>query len=122
MTVQGAAMSDPQRPRQTIELVDGRWTLPVLALLADGGRRYQDLDDALDGVSHKVLTATLRRAERDGLITRHVDPGRVDTATLYQLTDLGRSLDQPLAALSRWAENNWPQVEAARRAWNRRNK
>ena len=122
VTVQGAAMSDPQRPRQTIELVDGRWTLPVLALLADGGRRYQDLDDALDGVSHKVLTATLRRAERDGLITRHVDPGRVDTATLYQLTDLGRSLDQPLAALSRWAENNWPQVEAARRAWNRRNK
>jgi HxlR-like helix-turn-helix len=48
--------------------------------------RYQELDEAPDGVSHKVLTDTLRRAERDGLVGRHLDPGRVDTATLYQLT------------------------------------
>jgi DNA-binding HxlR family transcriptional regulator len=86
----------------------------------DGGLRYQDLDDALDGVSHKVLTDTLRRAERDGLIVRHLDPGRVETATLYRLTDLGRSLDEPLVVLERWAEMNWQQVEAARRRWSRR--
>jgi DNA-binding PadR family transcriptional regulator len=43
----------------------------------------------VDGISYKVLTDTLRRAERDGLITRHLDPGRVETATLYKLTDLG---------------------------------
>jgi DNA-binding HxlR family transcriptional regulator len=106
--------------QRMIALVDGRWTLPMLAELVDGGRRYQELDDALDGVSHKVLTDTLRRAERDGLIARHLDPGRVDTATLYQLTDLGRSLNDPLAALSSWAEHNWPLVEEARRRWSRR--
>jgi hypothetical protein len=50
------------------------------------------------------LTDTLGRAERDGLITRHLDAERVDTATLYELTDLGRSLDEPLAALDRWVE------------------
>ena len=49
----------------------------------------------------KCSTDTLRRAERDGLVARHLDSGRVDTATLYQLTDLGRSLDEPLAALDR---------------------
>lgn len=113
-------MVDPRRPRQVIVLVGGRWTMDVLALLGGGGRRYQDLDDALDGVSHKVLTATLRRAERDGLVVRHLDPGRVDTATLYQLTDLGRSLEEPLAALEGWSETNWPDVEAARRRWGRR--
>jgi DNA-binding HxlR family transcriptional regulator len=80
-------------PQRVIGLIDGRWTLAVLAELQDGGRRYQELDDALDSVSHKVLTDTLRRAERDGLVVRHLDPGRVETATLYQLTDLGRSLD-----------------------------
>jgi DNA-binding HxlR family transcriptional regulator len=69
----------------------------VLAELVDGGRRYQELDEALDGVSHKVLTDTLRRAERDGLVVRHLDPGRVETATLYQITELGRSLVEPLA-------------------------
>ena len=109
-------------PQRVISLIDGRWTLAVLAELVDGGRRYQELDDALDGVSHKVLTDTLRRAERDGLVVRHLDPGRVDTATLYQLTDLGRSLDESLASLGRWAENNWPQVEVARRRWSQRNK
>ncbi|MGH9007763.1 MAG: winged helix-turn-helix transcriptional regulator [Acidimicrobiales bacterium] len=79
-------------------LLAGRWTLAVLDELVDGGRRYQDIDDALDGISHKVLTETLRRAERDGLVVRHLDPGRVATATVYELTGLGRSLEDPLVS------------------------
>lgn len=74
--------------QRVISLINGRWTLAVLAELQAGGRRYQDLDDALDDISHKVLPVALRRAERDGLIRRHLDPSRVETATLYQLTDL----------------------------------
>lgn len=109
-----------ESPQRVIGLIDGRWTLAVLAELQDGGRRYQELDEALDGVSHKVLTDTLRRAERDGLVVRHLDPGRVDTATLYQLTELGRSLGEPLAALERWVDANWPEIEEARRRWNQR--
>jgi DNA-binding HxlR family transcriptional regulator len=54
-------MVDPRHPHQVIELLAGRWTLGVLAQLGDGGRRYQELHDALDGISHKVLTDTLRR-------------------------------------------------------------
>lgn len=107
-------------PIRVIGLLNGRWTLTVLAELRDGGRRYQELDDALDGVSHKVLTDTLRRAERDGLIARHLDPGRVETATLYTLTDLGRSLDMPLAMLGRWVDDNWSRVEEAHQRWDRR--
>jgi DNA-binding HxlR family transcriptional regulator len=106
--------------QRVIGLLDGRWTLTVLAELGDGGRRYQELDDALDGVSHKVLTDTLRRAERDGLIVRHLDPSRLDTATLYQLTDLGGSLVEPLSILEQWAEANWRHVEEARGHWNQR--
>ena len=106
--------------RHAVTMLGGRWTLALLSELSQGGRRYQDLDDALDGVSHKVLTDTLRRAERDGLVVRHLDPGRVDTATLYQLTDLGRSLSEPLAAIERWVDGNWSEVEAARRRWSQR--
>jgi DNA-binding HxlR family transcriptional regulator len=94
----------------------------VLAELAAGGRRYQDLHDALDGISHKVLTDTLRRAERDGLSSRHVDAGRMDTAPLYVLTDLGRSLGEPLGALGWWVDANWDLVEAAQRDWAARTK
>ncbi len=88
--------------------------LAVLAELQDGGRRYQELDEALDGDRHASTSGT------DGLVVRHLDPGRVDTATLYQLTDLARALEEPLAALEQWSENNWPSVEAARRRWSRR--
>jgi DNA-binding HxlR family transcriptional regulator len=101
-------------------LISGRWTLGVLAELAAGGRRYQDLHEVLDGISHKVLTDTLRSAERDGLISRRLDSGRMDTATLYELTDLGKSLDEPLGALRRWADANWHLVETARRNWSAR--
>ena len=109
---------DPHRTRQVIDLIGGRWTLAVLASLAGGGRRYQDVDGDLDGVSHKVLTATLRRAERDGLITRSLDVGRVEIVTLYQLTELGRSLADPLVSLGHWVDAHWDQVEAARQRWN----
>jgi DNA-binding HxlR family transcriptional regulator len=88
-------------------------------VLAEGGRRYQDLHDALDGISYKVLTETLRRAERDGLIVRHLDGDRNETTTLYELTNLGRSLDVPLAAMAKWAKANWQSVEAARQHWDR---
>ena len=41
----------------------------------------------------------------------------MDTANLYELTDLGRSLEEPLAALERWVDANWDQVQAAQRSW-----
>ena len=91
----------------------------MLSHLVEGGRRYQELHDALDGISYKVLTDTLRRAERDGLITRHLDGSRIETATLYELTDLGRSLDAPLVAMAEWVEANLQAVEAARTHWDR---
>lgn len=103
-----------------VQLLAGRWTLALLSDLRNRDRRYQDIHEALDGISHKVLTDTLRRTERDGLISRRLDAGRVDTTTLYQLTDLGRTLDQPLGALARWVETNWVQVEAARLHWHNR--
>ena len=106
-------------PQRVIGVIGGRWTLAVLTELQQWGRRYQDLHDALDGISYKVLTETLRRAERDGLVARHLDGGRIETATLYELTDLGRSLDLPLVAMAKWAERNWQAVEAARSRWDR---
>ena len=86
------------RPGHAVQLLAGRWTLPVLAELAGGGHRSQDLNDNLEGIAHKALTDTLRKAERDGLITRHLDAEHIETATSTSLADPGRSLDAPLAA------------------------
>ena len=112
------SMRQAERSRDLVELVAGRWTLAVLSELGKGGRRYQDLHDALGGISYKVLTDTVRRAERDGLVARHLDSSRVEGATLYELTELGRSLDAPLGGFAQWVDANWPAVEGARRRWN----
>jgi DNA-binding HxlR family transcriptional regulator len=44
----------------------------------------------------------------------HLDRARIETATLYEMTDLGRSLDAPRVAMAEWADRNWQTVEAAR--------
>jgi DNA-binding HxlR family transcriptional regulator len=111
-------MTEHRGSESFILLLGGRWTIPLLGELADSGVRYQELHDALGGISHKVLTETLRRSERDGLIARHLDSSHVETATLYELTDLGRSLERPLAALGEWVDANWQPVEAARHRWD----
>jgi DNA-binding HxlR family transcriptional regulator len=101
-----------------IRVLSGRWTLEVMSQLAKGGRRYRAVYDGIEGVSYKVLTETLRRAERDGLVTRRIDPDQVETATLYELTELGRSLLEPCTTLASWAGANWEAVEAARDRWD----
>jgi DNA-binding HxlR family transcriptional regulator len=53
-----------------------------------------------------VLADALRRAERDGVISRHLDPSKVQTATHDDFTGLGRSHDEPLAAFSHWVQSN----------------
>jgi DNA-binding HxlR family transcriptional regulator len=54
------------------------------------------------------------------LSPRRLDAEHIETATLYEVTDLGRSLDVPLAAFERWFDAHWERVEAARQHWDRR--
>ena len=73
----------------------------------------------LGRVAPKVLTQTLRRMERDGLVTLEIFaevPPRVD----YALTDLGRSLARPIAVIGDWAEVHIGQIEAAQAAYDAR--
>ena len=70
------------------------------------------------GVSHKMLSQTLQRLRRDGLVTRRVEPA-VPPRVYYALTDLGRSLDAPLAVVRAWAEQHIAVIEEARIAFTK---
>jgi DNA-binding HxlR family transcriptional regulator len=113
-------MNPPRPAGAFLRLLGGRWTLAILGQLAEADCRYQELLDTLNGVSHKVLTDTLRRAERDGLITRNLDPERIESTLVYRLTPLGRSIQAPLALLDHWVERNWSAIETARQGWDKR--
>ncbi|MEV8345298.1 winged helix-turn-helix transcriptional regulator [Streptomyces niveus] len=100
-----------------LERVGEKWTALVLKELADRPRRYGDLARTIAGASPKMLTQTLRRLERDGLLSRTVTPA-VPVRVEYALTPLGQSLMPVLRALSGWAERNIGHVEAARETYD----
>ena len=93
--------------------VGDKWSVFVIMMLGDGPRRFNELKRMIAGISQRMLTLTLRGLERDGLVTRTIYPTippRVD----YELTDLGRGLQQPVVALGMWAREHQGQIEAAR--------
>ena len=82
--------------------VGDKWSMLIVMILTDGPKRFSELKRAIDGISQRMLTLTLRGLERDGLVSRTVTPTippRVD----YELTELGRSLREPVRALGDWA-------------------
>ena len=105
--------------RQVIDRIGDRWTVLLLGALADGPRRFTELARRVDGISQKMLTQTLRGLERDGMVSRTVRatvPVRVD----YELTELGRTLTAPIAALEAWARDHIDDVVAARARYDER--
>jgi len=98
--------------RQVLALIADRWTAIVIYALARGTMRFGQLQREI-GLSQKVLTDTLRRLERDGLVQREVY-AVVPPKTEYTLTELGASLIEPLSALCHWAETRLGEVQAAR--------
>ena len=100
--------------------VGDKWSVFVIMNLSDGPKRFNELKRMISGISQRMLTLTLRGLERDGLVTRTIFPTippRVD----YELTDLGRGLQQPVKALGQWAMDHLAQIEAARTKFDERN-
>lgn len=99
--------------RTSLARIANKWTALIVIALAEGPLRFGGLHDAVDGISRKVLTDTLRDLERDGIVAR-TDHGGVPRRVEYELTALGRTLETPLAALVDWAAEHHGAVEAAR--------
>ena len=106
--------------RKLLDRISDKWVTLILAALSAGPQRYSDLNRTMAGVSQKMLTQTLRSLERDGLVARTVTPSvpvRVD----YELTELGRSLQETMLHLKAWAEHHMDLVEAARTTYDAEN-
>lgn len=101
--------------RQVIDHIAGKWTVLVVDALIEGTMRYTDLSRRIEGVSQKMLTQTLRGLEADGFITRTMYP-TIPPRVEYDLTELGRSLAEPITALRQWTEAHINEIERARAA------
>jgi DNA-binding HxlR family transcriptional regulator len=99
--------------RNVLDQISGKWRTLLIVALTDGPRRFGALKRALPDISQRMLTQSLRELQRDGLIARRVYPTAPPSVD-YRLTDLGRSLLEPLAGLIRWAEERAEAIETAR--------
>lgn len=100
-------------------LIGDKWSLLILFILRDGSMRFNALVRGVEGISQKVLAATLRELERDGYIRREV----IDTSppcVEYSLTAMGKDFLQMLATVSGWVESNWQAMEDSRSSFDRR--
>lgn len=103
--------------RDVLDRVGDKWSVLVMALLGTGPRRYSELRRAIEGISQRMLTLTLRSLERDGLVARTVtptSPPRVD----YELTPAGATLSVEVSSLMRWAEEHRAYVAKSRLAFD----
>ncbi|MEV4640461.1 helix-turn-helix domain-containing protein [Actinoplanes sp. NPDC049548] len=109
-------MFDPVCPSDLTPIrVGDKWAGMIIRCLEHGPRRFSELRVPLRGITAKALTKSLRTLERDGLVARtvHGDPVR---RVEYELTDLGRSMLAPMAAVCAWAQEHWDELLDAREA------
>lgn len=96
------------------EIISGKWTLLVIRDLADGARRFCELERSLDGISPRTLSLRLRSLEEHGVVERHTYP-EVPPRVEYALTEKGEAL-VPLIEDMRAYGREWLADDAAPRA------
>ena len=95
--------------RDVLDLLANKWSALAIGAMEEGPQRFGVLQKRLEGVSPKVLTATLRRLQERGFVERTVYPA-VPLHVEYELTALGRSVAEPLAGLRGWVEDHMDEI------------
>jgi DNA-binding HxlR family transcriptional regulator len=106
--------------REILARVGDKWSVYVIHVLGHRGTvRFNDLKHAVDGISQRMLTVTLRGMERDGLVMRTVYP-EVPPRVEYALTPLGKTLRQLVRGLVAWSGDHLKEVDEARAEYDAR--
>jgi DNA-binding HxlR family transcriptional regulator len=103
--------------RMVLDRIADKWALLALRLISINPRRFNQLRRDIEGVSQKVLSQTLKKLERDGLISRAVF-ATVPVTVEYSITPLGKTLTDVATGISKWAEANIDAVLTAQKTYD----
>lgn len=108
------AMSD------VLNRIGDKWSVMVVGMLGRHGTlRFNELKRLINGVSQRMLTLTLRNLERDGLVSRTIYP-EVPPRVEYNLTEMGKTLQQPIDELWNWSAEHHIAILDARAIYDAR--
>lgn len=117
-TLSRQTLSEMARVRPVLDKIADKWTIMILTVLCPKPSRFNEIKRRLDGITHKALADTLKRLERNGLVTRTVLP-TAPIGVEYAITPLGHSLREPFEGLYRWALTNGDAIGEAGHAYDR---
>jgi DNA-binding HxlR family transcriptional regulator len=100
--------------REVLALIGEKWGALIIGALDDKVMRFGELKRFCEGISQKMLTQTLRKLERDGLVMRTLYTDILPIKAEYRLTELGKSLLPIVQAAKLWAEENLHSIEENR--------
>ncbi|MFW7223672.1 MULTISPECIES: winged helix-turn-helix transcriptional regulator [unclassified Serratia (in: enterobacteria)] len=105
--------------RIVLDQIADKWSMMVLEVLREP-QRFNAIKRRLDGVTQRVLTQTLRKLERNGMVHRKVLDGRV-LGVEYSLTPLGKSLQGPFSILFDWTLGNIEAIQKCQKRYDEHN-
>lgn len=103
--------------QEILERVATKWSVQIILATARGPVRFTELENSIDGISRRMLTLTLRRLERDGLISRTVYPC-VPPKVEYTATEPALELREAFQSLAEWALRHRQTIAGARREYD----
>lgn len=103
--------------RVVLDRIGDKWSLLVIQLLGSRKMRFNELKRSIEGISQRMLTLTVRRLERDGLVIRTVFPTNPPMVE-YELTSMGFTLLKPVETLVAWAQENRQNIQDARESFD----
>ncbi|MFC6301835.1 transcriptional regulator [Pseudomonas sp. CCM 7893] len=103
--------------RLLLDQIADKWSILILAALCKNPLRFNEIKRRLDGITQKALTQSLRRLERNGILSRRVIPSS-QVAVEYSITELGHTLEEPFRALYMWTVQHSDAVINARAAFD----
>jgi DNA-binding HxlR family transcriptional regulator len=91
--------------RDVLDIINGKWKLPILIALSFGHKRFKELERDVEGITPKMLSKELRDLELNQLVTRTVYD-TIPVSVEYTLTEYGKSLDDVIVALRTWGKKH----------------
>jgi DNA-binding HxlR family transcriptional regulator len=91
--------------RDVLDIINGKWKLPILIALSFGNKRFKELEKDVEGITPKMLSKELRDLEINQLVVRTVYD-TIPVSDEYRLSDYGKSLDDVIIALREWGKKH----------------
>ena len=98
----------------TLNVINGKWKLPIIASLLHGKVRFKDLLENIEKITPRMLSKELKELEINGILERKVY-AQMPVLIEYNLTESGKSITDVLDAMIDWGMMH--RAEAIKSRW-----